>query len=92
MFLYYWVSIIIDCDGFIPIVKCIAYKSHCVSGYPLPQYRWLKDGVELGDFSTEHYYRIMNTRREDGGSYQCVAKNDVGSILSNAIDVSVACE
>lgn len=63
-----------------------------VSGYPQPQYRWLKDGVELGDFSTEHFYRILNTRREDGGSYQCVAKNEVGSILSKKIDVTVACK
>ena len=62
------------------------------AGYPQPQYRWLKDGVELGDFSTEHFYRILNTRREDGGSYQCVARNDVGSILSKKIDVTVACK
>ncbi|XP_046680839.1 protein sidekick isoform X3 [Homalodisca vitripennis] len=71
-------------EGRTKILQCQAL------GYPPPQYRWLKDSVELGEFSTEHFYRILNTRREDGGSYQCVAKNDVGSILSKAIDVSVA--
>lgn len=71
-------------EGRTKILQCQAL------GYPQPQYRWLKDGVELGDFSTEHFYRILNTRREDGGSYQCVAKNDVGSILSKKIDVTVA--
>ncbi|XP_054261356.1 protein sidekick-like [Macrosteles quadrilineatus] len=71
-------------EGRTKILQCQAL------GYPQPQYRWLKDGVELGDFSTEHFYRIHNTRREDGGRYQCVAKNDVGSILSKPIDVTVA--
>ncbi|XP_075219912.1 sidekick cell adhesion molecule [Lycorma delicatula] len=71
-------------EGRTKILQCQAL------GYPQPQYRWLKDGVELGDFSSEHFYKILNTRREDGGSYQCIAKNDVGSILSQKTDVSVA--
>ncbi|KAK9504659.1 hypothetical protein O3M35_010943 [Rhynocoris fuscipes] len=59
-------------------------------GYPQPQYKWLKDGVELSDFTSEHFHRILNTRREDGGSYQCIARNDVGAILSKKIDITVA--
>ncbi|XP_024084969.1 protein sidekick [Cimex lectularius] len=59
-------------------------------GYPQPQYKWFKDGVELSDFTTEHFYKILNTREEDGGTYQCLAKNDVGAILSGKLEFTVA--
>uniref|UniRef100_A0A8D9DVI9 Protein sidekick n=2 Tax=Cacopsylla melanoneura TaxID=428564 RepID=A0A8D9DVI9_9HEMI len=71
-------------EGRTKILQCQAL------GYPAPLYRWLKDGVELTDFSSEHYYRIVTTRREDQGLYQCIAKNDVGAVLSQGIDLSVA--
>ncbi|XP_026688281.1 protein sidekick-like, partial [Diaphorina citri] len=58
--------------------------------YPVPMYRWLKNGIELTDFSSDYYYRIHTTKREDGGVYQCIAKNDVGAVLSQGIDVQVA--
>ncbi|XP_050437025.1 protein sidekick isoform X2 [Adelges cooleyi] len=59
-------------------------------GYPAPVYKWLKDGKELGDFSTDQTYRMLNTKLDDVGTYQCVAKNDVGSILSQKIDINIA--
>ncbi|KAJ9598493.1 hypothetical protein L9F63_010813, partial [Diploptera punctata] len=71
-------------EGRTKILQCQAI------GYPKPKYQWLKDGIALGEFSSEHFYRIHTTKREDAGSYQCVAKNDVGSIFSEKIDVSVA--
>lgn len=55
-------------------------------------YRWLKDGAPVTDFSTGQYYRIPNTRRDDAGSYQCMARNDAGTIFSEKIDVVVACK
>lgn len=61
-------------------------------GYPLPVYKWIKDGQELGDFSPENYYKIQSARREDAGSYQCIARNAAGSILSQKLDVAVACK
>ncbi|XP_073972084.1 sidekick cell adhesion molecule isoform X2 [Rhodnius prolixus] len=71
-------------EGRTKILQCQAL------GYPQPQYKWLKDGVELSDFTSEHFHRILNTRREDGGSYQCMARNDVGAILSKKLDITVA--
>ncbi|KAL5276641.1 SDK2 family protein [Megaselia abdita] len=57
-------------------------------GYPQPVYKWLKDGIPLGD-SNNSFYKIDNATRQDAGSYQCIAKNDAGSIFSEKIDVVV---
>ncbi|XP_046802359.1 protein sidekick isoform X5 [Lucilia cuprina] len=71
-------------EGRTKILQCHAL------GYPQPQYRWLKNGLPVGDFSSSQYLRILNTQREDAGSYKCIAKNDAGSIFSEKIDVVVA--
>ena len=64
----------------------------CFPGFPQPQYRWLKDGDYLSDFSSEHFYKIQSVARGDAGRYQCIARNSVGSIISEIIPLSVACE
>ncbi|EDW78444.2 uncharacterized protein Dwil_GK16432 [Drosophila willistoni] len=71
-------------EGSTKILQCHAL------GYPQPTYRWLKDGIPVGDYSTSQFYRIPSTRREDAGSYQCIAKNDAGSIFSEKSTVVVA--
>lgn len=55
-------------------------------------YRWLKNGVPLGDYSSELFYKIHNTQRQDAGAYQCIAKNDVGAVYSEKNQIVVACE
>ncbi|KAK6637522.1 hypothetical protein RUM44_007944 [Polyplax serrata] len=70
-------------EGRIKILQCQA------RGYPQPKYKWRKDGVSLSNFSSELFYKIQGTTREDAGSYQCIAKNDVGSIFSQKSDVSI---
>ena len=62
------------------------------TGYPIPQYQWFKNGQALTDFSSESFYRILRVQRSDAGSYQCVAKNEIGAIFSDKIDISVACK
>ena len=67
-------------------------ESSVYAGYPQPEYRWMKDGVFQTDFSSEPVYKIQSIRREDAGVYQCVARNAVGSIFSEQVQVLVACE
>lgn len=47
----------------------------------------------MGDFSSEYQsFRLLNLKHDDGGTYQCIAKNDVGSILSQKIEINIACK
>ena len=62
-----------------------------IAGYPQPEYRWMKDGVFQTEFSSEPVYKIQSIRREDAGVYQCVARNAVGAIFSDQVQVLVAC-
>jgi hypothetical protein len=62
------------------------------AGFPQPEYRWMKDGVFLSDFSSEHFYKIQLISRSDAGSYRCYAKNSVGTIISEKIKLTVACK
>lgn len=63
-----------------------------IAGVPQPMYRWLKNGYPLGDYSSELFYKILNTQRTDAGAYQCIAKNDVGAIFSEKNNIVVACK
>lgn len=63
-----------------------------ILGIPQPMYRWLRNGVPLSDYSSELFYKIHNTQRQDAGAYQCIAKNDVGAIFSEKNNIVVACK
>ncbi|XP_050344863.1 protein sidekick isoform X1 [Nymphalis io] len=71
-------------EGTTKILQCSAI------GIPQPMYRWLKNGDPLGDYSSELFYKIHNTQRQDAGAYQCIAKNDVGAIFSEKNNIIVA--
>ena len=47
------------------------------AGYPQPEYRWLKDGAFISDFTSEPFYKIISISRGDAGNYQCYARNEV---------------
>ncbi|XP_022907752.1 protein sidekick isoform X2 [Onthophagus taurus] len=70
--------------GTTKIIQCQAFA------YPQPQYKWLKDGEPITDFSAESFYRIFSMRLEDEGSYRCIASNKVGSIISEEMKIIVA--
>ncbi|XP_041766363.1 protein sidekick isoform X3 [Anopheles merus] len=71
-------------EGRTKILQCHAL------GFPQPTYRWLKNGVPVGNFSSSQYLKILNITRDDAGSYQCEASNKAGTIFSEKIDVVVA--
>jgi hypothetical protein len=52
----------------------------------------MKDGMFLSDYSSEHFYKIQAVARSDAGSYQCYARNIVGTIISEEIPLTVACK
>ncbi|KAF5283152.1 hypothetical protein FQR65_LT02664 [Abscondita terminalis] len=70
--------------GITKIIQCQAF------GYPQPQYKWVKDGQAITDFSSESFYRIFSAKYEDEGSYRCIAFNKVGSIISEEIKIVIA--
>ncbi|XP_055948498.1 hemicentin-1-like isoform X2 [Argiope bruennichi] len=58
-----------------------------MSGNPLPQIKWLKNGKEINLDEERNIYihsdgqrlSLMRAKNEDTGKYSCVAENDVGS-------------
>lgn len=64
----------------------------CDPGYPQPEYRWLRDGEPVGNFTNEHFYKISAVSREDAGDYRCVVRNLAGAIFSPRISFAVACK
>ncbi|GFS46965.1 hemicentin-1 [Trichonephila inaurata madagascariensis] len=57
-----------------------------MSGNPLPQIRWMKNGKEINLDEEPNIYihgdgqrlSLMRAKNEDTGKYECVAENDVG--------------
>jgi hypothetical protein len=69
------------------ILQCTA------SGTPTVSYRWLKDSQLVSNRSSASggvYLISQADRYVDVGTYQCVAENTLGSVLSNKARLSVA--
>ena len=70
------------------------------TGNPVPNISWIGDGSSVNttinsriSFSDDNkQLTITNVNRTDGGEYQCVAKNRVGSDASNAATLNVQCK
>ena len=78
--------------GILCITFQLLYDLLIFLGFPQPEYRWMKDGVFLSEFSSEPFYKIRSVTKADAGSYQCYAKNSVGTIVSEKIPLVVACK
>ena len=63
-----------------------------VSGDPLPEVTWSKEGLTLKLFNvTGPVLHLNNVTRKDVGSYKCTAKNKVGEV-SHPAAVNVECK
>ncbi|KAI4532245.1 hypothetical protein MG293_017510 [Ovis ammon polii] len=73
------------------ILNCAA------NGYPLPHYRWKQNGADI-DFTMSYHYRLdggslaISSPRtdQDIGTYQCLATNSLGTILSQKAKLQFA--
>ena len=73
------------------ILQCTA------SGTPAVAYKWMKNGALITNRTSVTngggvYLIGQADRFADVGTYQCVAENSLGSVLSNKAYLSVACK
>ena len=71
-------------------------------GNPQPIFHWTKDGVRMNvednprfnvsSTSVSHSLTIKDVGQSDVGKYGCVAENSVGSSVSSAATLTVACK
>ncbi|KAJ8384733.1 hypothetical protein AAFF_G00199390 [Aldrovandia affinis] len=66
------------------VLTCMAEGS-----WPL-EFKWTCNGSELTRFSLEYRYLIPSLERWHAGSYRCVVRNRVGSLLQRSTEVQVA--
>ena len=64
------------------------------NGLPRPRYSWTMNEQALTEYTniSETSLKIQNIQRGDAGEYQCTASNPHGAVLSNRVQVHVACE
>uniref|UniRef100_A0A8C0VKL8 Contactin 6 n=1 Tax=Cyanistes caeruleus TaxID=156563 RepID=A0A8C0VKL8_CYACU len=66
-------------------------------GYPLPYYRWKQNGTDI-DLTMSYHYRLVGGslainnphKNQDIGTYQCLATNSFGTILSRKAKLQFA--
>ena len=58
------------------------------TGYPAPQYRWVKDGAELPDENDEEL-TLDPVTMYDSGKYFCLAFNQANAEKSDEVDLEV---
>ncbi|XP_076339933.1 protein sidekick-like isoform X2 [Tachypleus tridentatus] len=76
-------------DGVVIAGLSKIFHCHAV-GFPPPEYLWLKNGIPLGNVSSDPFLRISSVTREDAGNYQCIAQNTAGAIISKCLPLTVA--
>ncbi|XP_048813626.1 contactin-6-like [Lagopus muta] len=66
-------------------------------GFPLPSYRWKQNGTDI-DLTMSYHYRLVGgslainnpRKKQDIGTYQCLATNSFGTILSRKAKLQFA--
>lgn len=58
------------------------------TGYPTPQYQWLKDGAKLPD-GVDEELTIECVKMSDSGKYKCIVHNRFNAEESNTVELQV---
>ena len=58
------------------------------TGYPSPEYQWIKDGMELPDGNDEEL-SLDHVKLEDSGKYNCIVSNRLNAEKSNTVELQV---
>lgn len=58
------------------------------TGYPCPDYQWVKDGMELPDGNDEEL-TLDHIKLEDRGEYYCIVSNRLNAVKSNTVELQV---
>lgn len=58
------------------------------TGYPAPQYQWVKDGIELPDGIDEEL-TFDPVTLQDSGKYVCIVSNRINAEKSNKVELQV---
>ena len=58
------------------------------TGYPTPEYKWIKDGMELPD-GVEEELTFDCVTLEDSGRYKCIVSNRMNAEKSNIVELQV---
>jgi hypothetical protein len=76
-------------DNEVPLGSRKVFTCNAI-GYPPPTYMWLREWENLSsNFSSLSYFEIPSAKKQDQGSYRCLAKNDVGIVASKAARLTV---
>jgi hypothetical protein len=76
-------------DNDVPLGSRKVFTCNAI-GYPPPTYMWLREWENLtSNFSSLSYFEIPSAKKQDQGSYRCLAKNDVGIVASKAARLTV---
>ncbi|CAM4809050.1 unnamed protein product [Rotaria magnacalcarata] len=76
-------------DGEVPLGSRKVFTCNAI-GYPPPTYMWLREWQNLtSNFSSFSYFEITSAKKQDQGSYRCLAKNDVGIVASKTTHLTI---
>lgn len=76
-------------DNEVPLGSRKVFTCNAI-GYPPANYLWLREWKSLSvNYSSSSYFEIASAKKEDQGSYRCLAKNAVGVVASKAARLTI---
>ncbi|EDO37443.1 predicted protein [Nematostella vectensis] len=73
----------------LPVQEGLKLELTCrATGFPPPQYQWVKNGAEL-PYGCDSTLTIDRVSRQDQGKYFCIISNRIGSVKTYEVEVNV---